>query len=358
MAATDEAGPVRKGEELDVPRLEAFLLKELDNTEGPLTVEQFPSGFSNLTYLLRLGAKSGAKNLVLRRPPFGNPVKTAHDMGREYRVLAKLCEVYELAPRPYLYCQDHDLIGDEFYVMERRHGVVLRGPEPPAQLQSTELAHRLCESFIANLARLHTLDYRAAGLGDLGKPTGYVQRQVTGWSNRYVNAATDNVPEIVHLAAWLADHMPTESGAALIHNDYKYDNLLLDPEDITHIRAVFDWEMTTIGDPLMDLGSTLAYWVEPADSTSLKAYAFGPTMVPGSMSRRDLVSRYVHHTGCQAFDPLFYYCYGLFKLAVIVQQIYARFVRGLTHDTRFAELNRKVKSLGVEALRAIETGSI
>ncbi len=354
MTMTDEAGPVRRGEGLDTHRLEGFLLENLPGTEGPLAVQQFPSGFSNLTYLLTLGSK----DFVLRRPPFGNPVKTAHDMGREYRVLSKLCEVYELAPRPHLFCQDPDLIGDEFYVMERRTGVVLRGPEPPASLHSPELAHRLCESFVANLAHLHTLDYRAAGLGELGKPSGYVERQVTGWSKRYVNARTDDVPEMDQLAAWLADHMPTESGAALIHNDYKYDNLLLDPEDLTHIRAVFDWEMTTIGDPLMDLGSTLAYWVEPTDSQSLKKYAFGPTMLPGSMTRQELVSRYIDHTESHQFDPLFYYCYGLFKLAVIVQQIYARFVRGLTHDTRFAELNRKVKSLGVEALRAIETGSI
>ncbi len=353
--AIDEADPVREGEELDVDRLETFLLDRLPDSRSPLKVRQFRRGFSNLTYELTLGSQE----LVLRRPPFGNPVATAHDMGREYRVLSALWKVYELAPRPYLHCQDHDVIGDEFYVMERRRGVILRDKAPPAQLLADpDLVRRLGESFVLTLARLHALDYRAAGLGELGKPQGYVERQVTGWCKRYRNAQTDELGEIDQLMAWLAEHKPTESRAALIHNDYKYDNLLLDPDDLTQIRAVFDWEMTTIGDPLMDLGSTLAYWVEATDSESMREYAFGPTMLPGTMTRGELVDRYGACSGFDVPDPLFYYCYGLLKLAAIVQQIYARYVRGLTRDPRFAELNRKVESLGREAVRAMETGRV
>ena len=352
---TDEPCPVRAGEELNTERLTAFLLGGIPNSEGPLEVQQFPSGFSNLSYLLRLGSRE----LVLRRPPFGNQVKTAHDMGREYRVLSRLWEVYELAPRPYLYCPDPDVIGDEFYVMERRRGVVLRGPKAPAELRSDpSLTHLLRESFIDNLARLHKLDYRSAGLGDIGKPDGYVERQITGWCRRYRDAKTDDVSEIEKTAAWLEEHMPGESGAALIHNDYKYDNLMVDPEDLARICAVFDWEMSTLGDPLMDLGSSLAYWIESTDSKTLQDYAFGPTMLPGTLTRAQLVARYTEKTGTEIPEILFYYCYGLFKLAVIVQQIYARYVRGHTSDERFAQLNNKVEALGREAMRAISTGSI
>src|SRR5207248_2866995 len=201
----------------------------------------------------------------LRRPPFGNQVKTAHDMGREYRVLSKLSAVFPPAPRPYCYCEDSSVLGVPFYVMERRRGVVLRGVDNPGVSIDPPAARRLSTALIDNLALLHALDYKAAGLADLGKPEGYVTRQVTGWINRYVNARTDPLPEMDWIARWLTDHTPAESGAALVHNDYKYDNLLLDPADLTRIVAVLDWEMATVGDPLMDLGTTLGYWVEPGD---------------------------------------------------------------------------------------------
>jgi aminoglycoside phosphotransferase (APT) family kinase protein len=348
----DHAGPIRPGEELAVDRLEAYLREHLPETAGSLVVEQFAQGYSNLTYLLRLGATE----LVLRRPPFGNQVKTAHDMGREYRVLAGLSAVYPPAPRPYLFCADESVLGAPFYVMERRHGVILR-KDTPVDLDP-DTARCLGTAFIDNLARLHAVGYLAAGLGDLGKPEGYVARQVSGWTKRYADARTDDVPTLEGVTRWLADNLPPESGAALIHNDYKYDNLLLDPADPTRIEAVLDWEMATIGDPLMDLGTTLGYWVEAADPEALRLVAAGPTWLPGSPTRRELLARYGATTERAPSHALFYYCYGLFKIAGIVQQIYARYVRGLTRDPRFARLDQFVAVLARQAERALDTGQV
>jgi aminoglycoside phosphotransferase (APT) family kinase protein len=348
----DRTGPVRPGEGLDTAKLESHLREHLPDVSGPLVVEQFPQGYSNLTYLLRMGEKE----LVLRRPPFGSQVKTAHDMGREYRVLSKLHEVYEPAPRPLLYCEDASILGAPFYVMERRRGIILRKTLPPSLKLDAETAHQLCHSFVDNLALLHSLDYEAAGLGDLGKPEGYVERQVTGWTKRYRDAQTDEVPHINQIAAWLAGRIPQESGATLIHNDYKYDNLVLDPDDLTRIIAVLDWEMCTIGDPLMDFGTTLGYWIEASDDQAFQAMAFGPTMLPGSLTRRELVERYAEKTGRDVSNILFYYCFALFKIAVIVQQIYYRYVKGHTRDDRFSRLNEVVALLGKAAVQAAEQG--
>jgi aminoglycoside phosphotransferase (APT) family kinase protein len=345
----DSAVSVRPGEELPVAALQGYLAERLLEASGPLTVEQFPHGHSNLTYLLRMGAQE----YVLRRPPFGNVVKTAHDMGREFRVLSKLSAVYPPAPRPYFYCDDTNILGVPFYVMERRRGVVLRRAD---MLLDPPKARRLSEALIDNLARLHSIDYKAAGLADLGKPEGYVARQVTGWITRYTNAQTEPLPAMDRIAQWLTDHMPTTSDAALVHNDYKYDNLLLDPEDLTRIVAVLDWEMATVGDPLMDLGTTLGYWVEAGDPGAMHVNAVGPTALPGSLKRQELVARYADKTGRDVSGMLFYYCFGLYKIAVIIQQIYARYVRGHTRDERFARLNERVAALAETALRAIVTG--
>jgi aminoglycoside phosphotransferase (APT) family kinase protein len=350
----DTAAPVRPGEELPAASLEAYLAERLPGTPGPLTVEQFPHGHSNLTYLLR----RGGHEFVLRRPPFGNQVKTAHDMGREFRVLSRLCAVYPPAPRPLYYCEDTSVLGVPFYVMERRRGVILRRAENLGPSIDPPTARRLSTALIDNLALLHSLDYKAAGLADLGKPEGYVTRQVTGWINRYANARTDPLPEMDRVARWLSDHTPTESGAALVHNDFKYDNLVLDPGDLTRIVAVLDWEMATVGDPLMDLGTTLGYWVESGDPEPVQAGAVGPTALPGSLTRRELVARYAEKTGRDVSGVLFHYCFGLYKIAAIIQQIYARYVRGHTRDERFARLNERVAALSRQALLATETGRI
>ncbi len=351
---TDTAGPVRAGEQLDLGKLEPYLLQHLPDARGPLAVEQFRRGHSNLTYLLRLGDRE----LVLRRPPFGNVVKTAHDMGREYRVLSKLAPVYPPAPRPFLHCDDESVLGAPFYVMERRRGVILRKDLPPGFALAPEAARRLCEALIDNLAALHALDYKAAGLGDLGRPEGYVGRQVSGWTKRYHDARTDDVPPLERAAAWLAANVPPESGACLIHNDYKHDNVMLDPDDRTRVVAVLDWEMATVGDPLTDLGTTLGYWIEAGDPGPLRANALVPTTLPGSPTRREVVERYAAKSGRDVGAVTFYYCLGLFKIAVIVQQIYARFVRGHTKDERFAGMGQTVEVLGRRAAEVAETGLV
>ncbi len=353
----DETQPVRKGEELDVRRLGAYLREHLPGASEPLIieVEQFPHGHSNLTYLLRWNGREA----VLRRPPFGNRVKTAHDMGREYRVLSRLYKVYAAAPRPLAYCEDETILGAPFYLMERKRGVILRQTLPPGLNLDPETVRHLCESFIDNLACLHRIDYQAAGLGDLGHPDGYIRRQVEGWIKRYGNAQTEEVPHLDQIMGWLTERIPKESGAALIHNDYKYDNLVLDPQDLPRIVAVLDWEMCTLGDPLMDLGTTLAYWAQADDSDRLElkgAGGPGPTTLPGSLTRRELAERYSEKTGLDVSNLLFYYCFGLFKIAVIVQQIYYRYVKGYTRDERFANLHERVALLIQIATRAVEAG--
>jgi aminoglycoside phosphotransferase (APT) family kinase protein len=348
----DPTRTVRPGEELDVARLAPYLQATL-GLEGPVTVEQFPSGHSNLTYLVRVGAR----DLVLRRPPFGSKVKTAHDMGREFHVLRHIAAVYP-APRPLAHCEDPAVLGAPFYLMERITGVIVRLQPPPPLVDDPPLVRRLCESFVDNLARLHALDWRAVGLGDWGKPQGYVERQVTGWTRRYQDARTDDIPEMEWLAAWLAARMPPETGAALIHNDYKYDNLVLAADDLTRIIGVLDWEMSTVGDPLMDLGTALGYWVEAGDPDELQAVRFGATTLPGSFTRRELAERYAARTGRDVSSLLFYYCFALFKTAGVAQQIYYRFKQGLTHDERFARMIFGVRVLSATAKRAAESGRV
>ena len=350
----DKTAAVRPGEELDAGKLREYIAAHLPEIAGDIVIEQFPSGYSNLTYLVRVGGEE----YVLRRPPFGNRVQSAHDVGREYRVLSKLNAVYELAPRPVLHCEDDSVLGAPFYLMERRKGIILRRDPPRGLDLSPDTMRRLSENLVDNLARLHSLDYVAAGLGDLGRPEGFVERQVAGWTKRYHAAATSEVAAMNALAVWLADHQPRESGSALIHNDYKFDNLVLDPADPTRITAVLDWEMCTIGDPLMDLGCSLAYWVEAGDEPALKAFVAGPTDRPGALTRREIVDRYTRTSGRDVSDILFYYCYGLFKLAVIVQQIYYRFAQGHTRDPRFAQLDKVVASLGIAGMHAVERGAM
>jgi len=349
----NKTAPIRAGEELPVDQLAAWLQAHLPDAAGPLTIEQFPAGHSNLTYLL----SCGNTELVLRRPPFGNQVKSAHDMGREFRVLSRLCRVFPAAPCPYAYCDDESVIGAPFYVMERRRGLILRKAASSEILINPEMARRLSTALIDQLALLHSIDCQAAGLADLGKPEGYVERQVSGWASRYAQAKTGEVAAMDRVASWLNVQIPPESGAAVIHNDYKYDNVVLDAEDPTRIVAVLDWEMATLGHPLMDLGTTLGYWIEAGDPQALQQTAFGPTAVPGSLTRRELVERYQEQTGRPVSNPLFFYCFGLFKIAVIVQQIYARYVRGHTRDPRFARLGDLVGVLACQADEAIRSGA-
>jgi aminoglycoside phosphotransferase (APT) family kinase protein len=351
----DQSRPVRAGEELDEVKLRSYLVKQLPEIVGPLAVEQFPSGFSNLTYLLR----ASDRELVLRRPPIGAKIKTAHDMAREYRILSHLFPVYPKVPQALFYCDDETIIGAPFYVMERVKGIILRAHPVKGLELSAGLMRRLSETFVDNLIEIHDVDIQAAALTDLGVPQGYVKRQVEGWTKRYYNARTDEVVEVERLAAWLEDSLPQDSArSSLIHNDYKYDNLVLSPDDLSKVIAVIDWEMATIGDPLMDLGTSLGYWVESNDSPEWQESGFVLTKLPGNLTRSEIVDHYIKKSGREIVDPVFYYAYGLLKIAVIVQQIYFRYQQKLTKDPRFASLDRLVKACGQQALRAIALGRV
>src|ERR1700675_284671 len=254
----DHPVAIRLGEELDLAKLAPYLRLHFPGEADGLEVRQFPSGHSNLTYSLHLGAKE----LVLRRPPFGSKVKSAHDMGREFRVLSKLHSAYAPAPEVFFYCDDDSVLGAPFYVMKPIHGVILRSHLPPGLNLSAEKTRTLSEAFVENLIRLHRVDFAAVGLSDLGKPEGYLERQVRGWIERYHGSKTHDYPEVQKISEWMQQHMPSTNAVSLIHNDYKYDNVVLDPSDITRIVGVLDWEMCTIGDSLTNLATALAYWVD------------------------------------------------------------------------------------------------
>ena len=351
----DQPAEVRDEERIEPARIEPFVRRALGNAEGPITVLQFPKGHSNLTYLVRVGDRE----VVLRRPPFGAKVKSAHDMKREFDILSALKNVYPRAPKPIAFCDDESLIGAKFYLMERMRGVILRGDEPPRGIAFTpDLLRRTSTALVDNLADLHAVDVTRPPLSTMGRPQGYVARQVTGWTERYFNARTDEIPGVETTAAWLSRNMPEESGAAVIHNDYKYDNVMLDPAEVTRIVAVLDWEMATVGDPLMDLGTFIGYWGDPDDERELRARAYGPTYLPGSLSRRELVERYAQRSGRPVRSILFYYVFALFKIAVIVQQIYKRYVEGHTRDPRFASLIDWVRVMARQAERALAKGRI
>jgi aminoglycoside phosphotransferase (APT) family kinase protein len=296
----------------------------------------------------------GAREMVLRRPPFGSKVKTAHDMGREFRVLSKLHDVYAPAPKVLLYCDDEFVLGAPFYLMEPIAGIIIRRGVPAGLDLSAPVARKLSESFIDNLALLHGLDYAAIGLSDLGKPQGYLERQVRGWIERYHGAKTHEFAGIKTIFAWLHERMPSTSEATLIHNDYKYDNVVLDARDLTKIVGVLDWEMCTIGDPLSDLGSALAYWIERGDPKDLEGIHWAPTNAPGTLTRAQLVERYAAKTGRDVSNISYYLAFAYFKIAVIVQQIYFRYQQGLTKDERFATMPTIVETLLRASLRTVE----
>jgi len=350
----DSPKAVRKGEELDLEAVRKYLIEKVPGLSGEITIQQFPSGYSNLTYFIKVGDKE----MVLRRPPFGSKVKTAHDMGREWRIFSALHPVYPKVPTPLVFCEDESVIGAKFYVMERIKGVILRKSVPKGMDFSPQVAANLSESFIKNLAELHSLDYEKIGLGSLGKPEGFLERQVKGWSDRYFGSQTDEIPEIVRVIDWLKKDIPKSPPPTLVHGDYKYDNIVLDSNNLSNIIGVLDWEMATIGDPLVDLGIALGYWVNPDDPDSLKAFSMGPTLVPGSYTRRKLADRYAEITGREVSNVSYYVIFALFKIAVIIQQIYYRYAKGLTKDERFKPLIFGVILLSRTAEEMIQKGQI
>jgi aminoglycoside phosphotransferase (APT) family kinase protein len=298
---------------------------------------------------------------VLRRAPPGVKIKSAHDMGREYRILSHLANVWEKTPRPLAQCDDESLIGSAFYVMERVRGVILRQRVPSGLTLDAETMRRVSESVIDTLAEIHAIDFRAAGLGDLGKPEGYVTRQMSGWTERYRKAQTDDVPSFEELGAWLSSHAPRieneTAHASLVHNDFKYDNVVLDP-DLRGVVSVLDWEMATVGDPLMDLGTTLGYWIDPDDPPVFQVMVFGPTNLPGNLRRAQIAQRYAEKSGRDLEGILFYYAFSLYKLAVVAQQLYKRYKDGLTKEERYAPMLEGVRAVTSAALVAVAKGRI
>lgn len=337
---------IREGEELPRAALEGCLRERIEGLpEGDLRVRQFPSGASNLTYLLTVDGWEG----VLRRPPLGPVPPKAHDMGRESAILSRLEPHYPLAPKPYFFCGDESVIGAPFYVMERRRGVVVDTHFPEGTEPTPELCRRLSETVVDTLVGLHEVDWRAAGLGDLGRPEGFLDRQTRGWVSRYEKAKTEEIPEVEPLAAWLVRNVPESPEPTIIHNDYKLNNLVLDHDDLAKVNAVLDWEMATIGDPLFDLGNSLSYWIEPGDPEGLKSILPTVTVTPGFMTREGLVERYAQASGRDLSGIGWYLVFGYFKLAVILQQIFARWKKGQTKDPRFADFGDKVRTLVVRA---------
>ena len=354
-----DTSPIREGEELDNVKLEAYLRERLPEVisgealdlQAPFVAEQFPGGHSNLTYMVSLFGRE----FVLRRPPFGPVAPTAHDMPREYRLLSAIHPHFDRAPRPYLLCEDASVIGAPFYLMERRRGTVIRRELPEALNEPTTLRH-ISEAMIGTMAELHRVDIYATGLVNIGKPVGFVTRQVKGWTERWHRAKTKEIAEIDDVAQWLLDKLPPEPDpgegrpATLVHNDFKLDNVMLDPHDASRVIAVLDWEMCTVGDPLVDLGILLCYWAEKDDPEDRREAISPVTVQPGWLTRRQLTERYAEMTGRDVSRIDFYEIFAIFKIAVVVQQIYFRYVRGQTHDERFAAFGPRIEGLARAAL--------
>lgn len=340
--------PVRASEQLDWDALSIYVRGRLSALSGerfdaaaPLTVEQFPGGHSNLTYLLRFGDQE----FVMRRPPFGPVPPRAHDMAREYRVLEAVHPVYALAPRPFVLCEDTGVIGSVFYVMERRRGLVVRNEEPPGWADRPAARRRASAALVDALADLHAVDTEAHGLAAIGKPAGFVGRQVRGWGERWRGSQTAELPEMDALAAWLAERLPPDPPRpTLVHGDFKLDNVMLDALDAGRVVGVFDWEMSAVGDPLVDLGITLGYWVHTSTAGQRDTVA-SVTHREGWFTRAEILERYGARTGADLTNVAFYEVFAVFKLAAVLQQIFYRYRRGQTDDPRFAALGGRVKWL-------------
>jgi aminoglycoside phosphotransferase (APT) family kinase protein len=343
---------VRDDERFDEARLAAYLNGKLPGAEQPLAVRQFAGGAANLTYLLSYGGHE----YVLRRPPLGPLARSAHDMRREFKVLSVLHRAYPFAPQAYLHCADPAIAGAEFIVMERRHGLVVRRALPAAYDPIPDAPRQMSLALVDALAGLHAVDYDALGLGDLGKPAGFVERQIEGWHQRWQAAQTEEAeaPEMDAVYAWLKEHVPASGRFALVHNDFKLDNAMLASDDPGRIVAIFDWDMATLGDPLSDLGALLAYWTEPTDPADRQFLSMMPTGHLGFPTRAELVARYAERSGRPVEHIEFYHALGLFRVVVIIAQIYIRFARGQTHDQRFAAFGAAIRPMARAALALID----
>lgn len=354
MSVLDEASEVREGETLDLDKVDQYLKQVLPDLEGAVSVKQFPGGASNLTYLLQYHNR----DLILRRPPFGHVAKSAHDMIRESNIMQSLRPVYPYVPAVLAQCTDHEVMGCDFYVMERFVGIIPRKEMPKEVVLNEEDTRRLCLNVIDKLVELHQVDYKAAGLEGIGKGGGYVKRQIDGWSDRYTKAITEDATSFETVIAWLKEKMPEDVGTCIIHNDYRFDNVVLNPDNPFDIIGVLDWEMATLGDPLMDLGNTLAYWVEADDDPQFQFMRRQPTHLKGMLTRQEVIEYYVSKSGLELATFDFYEIYGLFRLAAIIQQIYNRYYHGYTKDKRFAGFVDAAKYLEHRCLKLIEKSEL
>jgi aminoglycoside phosphotransferase (APT) family kinase protein len=326
----DQPGALRDEDAFDTKAVHEWLTSTVDGLDGTPVVKQYPGGASNLTYLLSYPDRE----LILRRPPAGQKAASAHDMRREYTVQKQLKPVYPYVPTVLALCTDPAVLGSDFYVMERIDGVILRGELPEGMALSPDEASSLAYRTFDRLIELHEVDPDAAGLAGLGKGAGYVERQVRGWSGRYRKARTPDSPDGEEVMAWLDDNQPADVRTCVIHNDFRFDNVVLD--DQLDVAGVLDWEMATLGDPLMDLAGSIAYWIQADDDDTAKSFRRQPSHLPGMPKRHELVAYYCDRMGLSADNWLFYEVFGYFRLAVIIQQIYYRFHSGQTHNQAFA----------------------
>jgi aminoglycoside phosphotransferase (APT) family kinase protein len=348
--ASDDSTPIRPGEELDIQTLSAYLVGKVPGAEDGVKLEQFPGGHSNLTYLLR----AGRREYVLRRPPLGPVAPKAHDMAREFRLLEMVAPLFPPAPRVVHLCEDPAVVGSIFYLMERRHGVVLRQDIPPRFSSDPDFPRKASEAFIDCLAELHAVDIYKHGLDSIGRPDGFLERQVRGWAGRWQRARTTEIAAMDRLERWLKERIPESPRAALVHNDYKLDNLMFDPSDPRHITAVLDWEMASVGDPLIDVGIVMCYWPQ-ADDPEVRKVSITPlTVEPGWLSRAEVLERYSRKSGRDLNGIAYYEVFGLFKLAVVLQQIFYRYYVGQTQDDRFKHFDRRVQALADAAELAMQ----
>lgn len=338
-----ETIPIRPDEDFDRKLLTEYLAGKLPGSDQALEVVQFAGGHANLTYLLRYGDKH---EYVLRRPPLGPIAPKSHDMGREFRTLSSLYKGYPPAPRAYVFCEDTSIIGAPFFVMERRHGTVVRRaiPEEYGGGRDADVNRRISEVLIDCLADLHSVDHNAIGLGDIGRPDGFLLRQIDGWAGRYERAKTKEIEIVAEMTAWLRDNMPSSPPPTLLHNDWRLDNMMLDANDPGRCVAVFDWDMCTLGDPLADLGTLLSAWIEESEMTG-QGQVTMPSNTPGFLTRREAVERYGKRRGVDVSDVPYYYVFGIYKIAVVLQQIYVRFHRGQTQDKRFESMGQAAELL-------------
>jgi aminoglycoside phosphotransferase (APT) family kinase protein len=354
-AAVDEARSVRDEDQLDTRKVDAFLKQHVDGLCGEPTISQFPGGASNLTYLI----KYGERELVLRRPPAGVKAKSAHDMLREARIMAALKPHYSRVPTILAISDDQATLGYDFYVMERLRGIILRRDLPAELGLDAGGVRQLCKGFIDRLVELHQVDASLPELASQGKGEGYIARQISGWSDRWRKALNDDTDLCEDVLGWLAEKQPMrETAICVIHNDYRFDNVVLDPEHPLDIVGVLDWELSTLGDPLMDLGGSLGYWIQADDDPVFQSFRRQPTNAPGMLTRRELVEYYGERTGWNVDNFEYYEVFGLFRVMVIIQQIYRRFVLGQTTNPQFAGFGQAVAYLGNRCRKLIAASSL